>query len=191
MRATKPRLLLDIDGVCANFVASALDAIYQVTGRRRQPEEITGWDIVASLGLSEMESKWLDNCIGHPRFCRDLAPFPGVHEAIAELKELADVYPVTAPFDPTIAPHWVPEREAWIAEHLGIARGKIVQTSVKYLVGGDYLVEDKTSALVQWDQEHPCGEGVLVTRPYNEKDAWGGVRVTGLAGVVALVRSRL
>mgnify|MGYP001416567618 CR=1 FL=1 len=42
-------LLLDTDGVCANFIQAYLDAVEEATGRHYVSAQVTQWDIAKAI----------------------------------------------------------------------------------------------------------------------------------------------
>ena len=46
----KPRVLVDVDGVLADFLTPAFKIIEKLTGRLYRPEEIKQWDIFETIG---------------------------------------------------------------------------------------------------------------------------------------------
>lgn len=162
----KPVVLLDIDGVAANFIAGCLPIVKEITGREHAHDDVNQWLVEKALGLDEHETKELYDRIVQPGWVRALPAYEGVKEGIARIREFAEVHPVTAHF--WSCSHWVYEREAWILEHLGIPAADVIHTHAKHRVTGDVLVEDKPTTIVKWLEHHPKGIGVLMRRPYNE-----------------------
>ena len=163
-------VLLDIDGVAANFIEGCLPIIKEITGRDHAHDDVNQWLVEKALGLTDDETKTLYDRIVQPGWVRALPVYEGAKEGVARLREFAEVHPVTAHF--YTCPHWVHEREAWILEHFGIPATDIVHTHAKHLVAGDVLVEDKTATLVKWMQRQHHGNAVRMRRKYNEGEDW-------------------
>lgn len=153
MSPRRPRVLLDCDGVLADFVG----------GCRRALERLGYEEHAATLapdrnifeGLPEHVRKHLLDTIVGPRFCAELEPMPFALDAVRELVDLADVYVVTSPW--WSSPHWVHERCGWIVRYFEIPHARQVHTSAKELVDGDHFVDDHDSQIARWRATHPRG----------------------------------
>lgn len=168
----RPVILLDIDGVVANFIAGCLPHIKDITGREHHHDEVDQFMIEQALGLDDEQTKQLYERVGLEGWCRSLPPYEGAREGVAALRTFADVVPVTAPF--WTSKHWVRERYEWILEHLEIPEIDVIQAHAKFRIDGDVFIDDRTSHLVKWEKRHPRGCPVLFTRRYNQNDGWHG-----------------
>ncbi len=166
----KPEILLDIDGVAANFIAGCLPYIKDITGRDHSHDDVDQFMIEKALGLDDEQTKRLYERVASEGWCRNLPPYQEALEGVKELRSFADVIPVTAHF--FTSKHWVAERDEWIVEHLGIAKTDVVHTHRKYQIDGDMLVDDKTSHLIAWKKRHHRGVAVRLHRRYNANDNW-------------------
>jgi 5'(3')-deoxyribonucleotidase len=170
---TRPIVLLDCDGVLADFVSSYLEIVRSVTGKTFTPDDVTGFDIGVSLGLSRDEASRCKRALGESRgFCESLAVYPEAQDGVARLQELAEVYVVTSPWNS--CPTWTHEREAWLHEHFGIPHRRVIHTSAKHLVRGDVFVDDKTEAVQHWSDMHPDDHAVVWETPHNRQEPWNG-----------------
>jgi 5'(3')-deoxyribonucleotidase len=184
MSRSRPRILLDVDGPCADFIAPALDAIFQVTGRRfKASDHTSGWDIFSGLGLSDADTKEVFRVMQVPGLCLAIPTVPGAREGIEELRKFADVWAVTSPFG---GEHWMHERDAWLARNLGFHKNHVlhVRGESKHGVYGNMLVEDKIDTLKSWQAAWPKETAVLFELPYN-RDGWSGAAVDDWPSLVA------
>lgn len=180
------RVLLDVDGVLADFVSAFLIVVGRETGVVATPEQVTGFDICASLDLTREQASRVKRSIGSwPRFARDLTVYPGAIEGVAKLRSIADVYIVTSPWNSN--PTWTHDREDWLMRHFGIPHARVTHTSAKYLCRGDFLVDDKVSAIEAWQAEHPDSRGIVWNTPHNQLDAWTGARTNDWDALCAMV----
>lgn len=164
----RPVVLLDCDGVLANLIGMNLRVLAHA-GIVRQHDDVTAWDLADCLGLTESERAALKRSWSRPGFCADIPPYPGAAEAVATLREIADVYAVTAPMSSN--PTWMHERREWLKAHMGfVGDSDIIQTSAKHLVRGDLFVEDKASTLQRWAYAWPNGTPVLWRQRYNDNE---------------------
>jgi 5'(3')-deoxyribonucleotidase len=188
----KPRVLVDVDGVLADFLTPALKIIERLTGRAYRPEEILRWDLFETIG-KEWEQPFLALC-NEPGFAASCPVLPGAQEGLRALQEVATVYIVTSPLNHN--PTWTHERELWLHDHFGIHHKQIVHTSAKYLCLGDVIIDDRPKNITDWEAEHPDGLGLLWDAPWNRLDdvrfrarSWEEV-VTRIAGTTFPPRFR-
>jgi 5'-nucleotidase len=81
---------------------------------------------------------------GTPGFFHSLEPIDGAIEAVNELRELYDVYVLTAPS--TRNAHSYSEKRLWIEDHFDYEfTKKLILSPHKGLLKGHYLVDDRTS----------------------------------------------
>ena len=160
----RPLVLLDVDGVLADFVGAYLDALEKVTGRRRERDEIRTWDIVKALDLAPADAEEVARIVGQPDFCYDLKLIEGAAEGVAALRKIADIHVVTAPWP---SRHWPGERVDWLLDALGIERLDITLTTRKDLVRGDVLLDDRFEHLLEWTRANQDSLGILWDTPHN------------------------
>jgi 5'(3')-deoxyribonucleotidase len=177
-----PRVLVDVDGVLADFLAPSLPLLKELTGKDWDLSEFHSWDIFDTVDR-QFEDAFFDriNCLG---WCRNIPVFEGAQEAMARVAELADVYVVTSPMNHI--PTWMHEREQWLKAHFNISPKKVVHTSAKYLCTGDVLIDDKPANVDAWLNEQP-GIGILFPQPYNQRMASRGLRAKGWGDVIKVI----
>jgi ketosteroid isomerase-like protein len=100
------RVLLDCDGVLADYVGAILKGINAQLGTSFQHSDVTGWNIAESLGIKPELVNALSKA---PGFVKDLEPIPGAQEGVRALSRSNIVYVVTRPGD---AMDWTRSREA-------------------------------------------------------------------------------
>jgi hypothetical protein len=171
------RVILDVDGCKANFIAGALPIVREITGRDHHHDDVNQFMIEKALGLSDDERDRLYARVAEEGWCLGLPVYDGAREGVGRIRVAADqTWAVTQRFKSRT---WVFERDQWLMEHLGFAYDEIlhVPSIAKHAIDADILVEDKTSTLFQWKEAHPNGHGILVRRRYNENDGWPGIVV--------------
>jgi 5'(3')-deoxyribonucleotidase len=180
------RVLLDCDGVLADFVSAALDIVWEEFGLRFLPAEVTEFDIMKSLGFGPEDSARFKRLVGGEEgLASTLAVYPGAQEGVARLREIAEVYIVTSPFGSN--PTWTHDREAWLKRHFGIKSSHVVHARAKHLCVGDMLVDDKAEAVDRWRTAHPNGVPVLWSTLHNRRDLWDGQCTNDWGHLVELV----
>ena len=160
------RILLDVDGVLADFVGHTMTLLDGLGIRlpNNGRDGFNTWDLLDVLPSNESRSRcawgWRER-----GWCVSMPPYPGAQQAVANLRTHADIVFVTAPMP--YAPNWMFERTQWLMKEFDAKAHEIVHTTGKHNVWGDVLVEDKPSNLEEWLAEHPNGTGILCDAPYN------------------------
>lgn len=173
----KPEVLLDVDGVLADFVSAFLAAVEDATGTAYLPSDVTQWDIGKAIGLSpSAEACVYDRYVRARGFCAGIKPYPGAKDAVTALAEVAEIYACTSPMKR--APFWKDERETWLAEHFGIDAHNVIFVHEKKMVRGAMIVDDKLAHVESWALHNPLGTGVLWKMPFNQTErAAAGERI--------------
>lgn len=186
------RIWFDVDGVLANFVATYLDLLYEVTGRTHREADVTCWDFSKCVA-DRLEDSEVWARIGRtPGIVAGLARYPGMLEVVDALR--ADGHTPRALTSPAWAcDRWIPERITWLNIH-GFWPKQIVFSSDKAAIFGDVLIEDSRENVQAWCAAHRGfdGVGVLVDRPWNQGALPdNAVRVSSPEAVLAAVRGAL
>lgn len=160
----RPVILLDVDGVLANFIEANLATLREL-GVERQHDDVRAWSVEESLGLTsaqraQMKARWSE-----AGFCASIPVYEGAAAGVELLRSIGEVYAVTAPM--WSAPTWQHERTEWLMRHFDFTRDQVVSTAAKHLVRGDIFVEDKPETLARWAEAWPGALPVLWDRPYN------------------------
>lgn len=179
----KKRVLLDIDGVVAEFVVPMLSELTKITGKKYDKDDVTEWELAKALKLSKDEADKLKLALSMPGFCRSLPVIPGAVDGVRELMEHTEVYVCTSPYD---SDTWAREREAWLFEHFKISRSSIISTSAKHVCRADILIEDKEEMIHGWLEEYPTGFGLLFSQPWNNSYTYRKdvIRVTDWSNII-------
>ena len=184
-----PRVLLDVDGVLADFISGALAIINRIYATAFTPAHVTEWDFMRALGLDLAGAACVKRAIGaESRLALKLAVYPGAIDGVRRLPEIADVYIVTSPWNSN--PTWTHDRETWLQRHFSIPSSHVIHTSAKHLIAGDVLVDDKTSTCAEWQTAHPNGLAVRWDNLHNASDPWTGQRVASWDALLNIVASR-
>lgn len=172
----RPIALIDVDGVLADFVGGYLGLLADVLGIAATREQITAFDIGASIGLTKAQSAEMKRAIGScAGLARSLAVYPDAVFGMREIEKAADVYIVTSPWNSN--PTWTHDREHWLRANFDIPHSRVIHTSAKHLVRGDFLIDDKTEVLPKWmayGGDRRRGVAVQWETPHNRLDGWMG-----------------
>lgn len=187
---TKPCILLDVDGIFADFVTPCLDAVFAHTGKRFHHDDVTDWDIMKSLGINEETGKAIYKSMQVKDLCFNIPAYDGAREGVDRLRTWAEVIAVTSPFG---GEHWMHERDRWMVEKMGFHKDDVmhVRSARKYRVWGDAFVEDKTETLLKYREHHPDTLNVLFLRNYNKNDGWDGYTADGWPRLVEVLEDQL
>lgn len=157
-------ILLDCDGVLADFCGAAASLLNRATGRKVTVEDL------ADRGLWAMESMWdlsLDEFWAiidqDPQFWLRLEPFPWARELYDLLTSVAPVIISTSP--PDSNPQAVTDKIRWLCGHLPLSPGDI-------MIGRRKALMAKPSALLIDDFPHNTQQfcnagGMAITVPSN------------------------
>ena len=164
---TRPRFLCDVDDVICNYKQGFIAAVNASGVRQLKPDHVfTDWDLSKSLGLTDTEDDKVYALINLPGFAQNLSPLPGAIEGVKKIMEIADVLFVTSPLKTSQT--WGYDRMHWLQKYFGEEQGKkVVSTSEKYAVEGDFLLDDKPGHITEWQAQHPRGHAILWITPQN------------------------
>lgn len=161
---TRPRVLLDVDGVLGDYVAAILPVARAIAGKAFLRSDVDQWDIAKALSLSPPEGDAMFAATRELGFCASIPVLPGAVEGVRALRSVSDVYFVTSP---THGRHWYYERTEWLVRHFDALVEHVVHAKRKELVAGDVFVDDKPEHVWDWCRHHAAGRGILWDAPYN------------------------
>lgn len=184
----RPTLLLDVDGVFADFVGGYLGLVLRVTGRLYDHAHITQWDIAAACRLTPEEKRDVTAELIKPGFCRNLMLLPGAFEGLQLVRAIADPVFVTSPWDSS--PTWDYERRCWLFDRLDVRREDIIQTTSKHHVDGDLILDDHHESVGRWLERRPGRAAVLWSNYANTgKVVPGAIKTSHWPDVVNLIEA--
>ncbi len=140
-------VLMDVDGVLADFAVAALELVRQLTGKRYKPEDVTTWEVFDSIPEPQAKAE-VYRIMKAPGGCTAIPVYPEARDGIERLREVADIIAVTSPFKGS--PTWAHEREEWLTAHFGSAISYVISSRHKDRVHGDFLVDDKPEHVRDW-----------------------------------------
>jgi 5'(3')-deoxyribonucleotidase len=184
--ARRKRLLVDVDEVLAYLQNPVLDIIRRVTKKDWKLEDFKVWDLFSVLNPEQRKEVFAEMAV--PGFCLNLEPVPGSPEAIKELQGLVDVFAVTNPHDSVL---WVSERYEWLRVHFGLDKDHVAFLSSKYLIPGNWLIEDNLDQLRRWKMSNCEGVPLLWNTTNNHHMPWNGVRIYDWSDVIDIVQKEL
>lgn len=165
----KPIVLLDVDGVIADFSAEYYRLACQIAHRTLTgPEEWDDWDMKVALGLNEQEVRYIHTHLNRPGVAEGFSPYYGAVDGVHELmrKEICDLYFLTSPIE--TSPTWCHDRTMWLVAHFGLEQGrKVIHTHYKHLVKGDFFIDDRPSNVTNWGGANAGGTPLLWDMRFN------------------------
>jgi 5'(3')-deoxyribonucleotidase len=166
----RKRAIFDSDGFLSAFTESALEVVFELTGKRFVPADVKRFDFCDAIGLSKPERRLVMETIRLRRgFVTGMKPLPGAVNGVNALRAMFDVYVATKPWPKS--PTWVPERTAWLGVHFGIDEDHVLPIGAKHLIDGDLFVDDASEQVRAWLAERPTKCGVFWGTPHNTNEA--------------------
>jgi 5'(3')-deoxyribonucleotidase len=156
-------ILLDVDGVLADFTGALLRVANYITGGHRKASDVSTWDLFSPY--SDSVRIELVHEIDKPNFCYALSPLPGAHQGVRGLRKLGHVLAVTAPWKTSDT--WCYERTKWLEHYFGFAANDVLHVTDKFRVRGDVLIDDRESNIAAWSRLTD-GLGILWDAPHNQ-----------------------
>lgn len=157
-------ILLDVDGVCADFTSRVRDLVESIGGVMPEP---TGWDFIKAL--PKVDRECVTEHMAQADFWLSLEEMPGAALAVNTFQ--AHGYPVvfcTAPW--AGCREWAWARTKWLHKHFHADEHNVVITHSKELVGGAVFIDDKPLNVHRWKAEHRQGDAWLWDTTYNQGD---------------------
>lgn len=163
-----PNILLDMDGVLANFVYAACAA----HGRPYQPETLGQYNIAKQWGITA-EEFWAP--LSGEAFWGNLDPYPWANDLHKALMAIA---PVTVCSAPSLDPFCTTGKLLWLKKHLGVGVPNVIFANKKDLLAmpSNILVDDSDRKVDAFT--FAGGRAVIFPQPWNsrhlfsDKKAW-------------------
>jgi 5'(3')-deoxyribonucleotidase len=152
------RILLDVDGVLADFLGVVLD-LFDGSVKR---EDFKDWGF---SNMTKVQREVLHHAMGESKFWGSVKPIPGAVDGVKRLRENSDVFFLTSPW--LSCKTWGYHRYNFLRHFFGADHNSLIQTSSKYLVSGDAFVDDSVDHVRKWHQEHWGGLIYVYAQPYN------------------------
>ena len=135
----KPRLLLDVDGILADFVSASIKVMTSMSGQKIVPDDILVWEVTEILEDHSLREKCKEE-FNRAGFCSTIEVYDHAQEAVALLQERTELFFVTAPMKKNST--WMPDRVAWLEKHFSADHNHVVFANKKYVVAGDIMIDD-------------------------------------------------
>lgn len=160
------QILLDCDGILADFATAYLNVVEKVTGQKYTVDQLTNYDYLKALTeIDNVYVKSINDLIRQKEFCASISVYTSAKEGFELLKRYGEIIIVTSPMRD--APYWMYERSVWLQTHFGIGKENIIFTSRKECVQGDIFIDDSIDMYEKWKNVHPNKNALLWARPWN------------------------
>lgn len=154
----RPRVLLDVDTVLADFLTPCVTTINNLMNTDFTLKDMAEWDVFRSLNVPKEVEELVYEHMNRPGTCLSLPVLPGAREGVEMLREIADIYAVTSPMRGAT---WMSERTKWLWNNFKLPAKNVIHASAKYTVAGDALIDDRPANLERWKYSHPSGLAIL------------------------------
>lgn len=169
-RKKKLDVVLDVDGVLADFVAATLRYLLEKHRVEIRPSHINVWDIVSVPEIKPYkEDLW--KAWAQKGYAQNLPVIEGTQETVALLRRYANIKFATAPMKAN--PTWIKERNAWLRRYFDARTVDITHTDKKSVVPGHFFVDDKPANIEEYAGVHKDAHVFLRLWPYNL--SWAGM----------------
>lgn len=157
-------ILLDCDGVLADFLGSALDKLNARYNRNITPEEYAKSGIFDMEKVFDISVKDFWDTIETDDFWINLEPIPWGKKVFTELNKIA---PVTISTSPSKNPICAAQKTAWVKKHLNLDNSYLMLGSRKYLMANpqSVLIDDYTKNTTKFINHG--GHAILIPSSWN------------------------
>lgn len=159
------RILLDCDGILADFHKVYLPIVHRFTGILLKEEDVVMFNVLKQIE-KEKDDKDIKLHIQTTKACLNIPVIEGSKEAVKEIQKLGEVVIVTAPMNTAT---WCYERMQWLQDHFEIPKSKIVFAKNKHYISGDIFLDDSLDNCKKWNKYNK-GKTLLWDRSWNRKD---------------------
>jgi 5'(3')-deoxyribonucleotidase len=171
-------ILLDVDGVLADFVGHVINTFEKHGLRRWNYQDVNTLDL-PQLMLPD-EQKIYDTVCREPGWCSQIPWYTGARLFLRQLQHLGTVEVLTTPWT---TPGWKRERTEWLRPYFD---GCITFSDRKAAHDGDILIEDTSYNTSSWWKPGRCP--ILIDRPWNRHDRFAS-RAADYTEVIEHVRN--
>tara|TARA_Y100000310_G_scaffold330212_1_gene401488 strand:- start:1026 stop:1610 length:585 start_codon:yes stop_codon:yes gene_type:complete len=166
----KPIILIDVDGVLADFLTPTLNLINGIIEHPVTEKDITQWDIFKSIKSEKHDiEKICFEEYSKDGFALSLKPYSNCIDSINHINNIANLYFVTVPV--VSSKTWCHDRVAWLKKYFNINDEQVIFTHKKSLVRGNMLIDDRIEYVKSWSKAHQNGTAILWKQPYNQYES--------------------
>lgn len=164
-----PKILLDLDGVLADFYQQLADYYNQRYNASITVEDFNDFEFERCFPIETVER--LIEIFNEPGYFINLPVIPHAKEIASQFSTLGyQVKICTAParkLDGFLNGQSAEEKFDWVAKHFPYWANSITVTQEKEDVQGDMLIDDSPVNISKWCARNKDGIGYLIDRPWN------------------------
>ena len=161
------RILVDVDGIITDTLPSWLQHIYEATGTRAHPEDITKWNLNENLALQKLSLPEILAPLNKPGFTANLPMMADVDVFLKKLHDAGhDVSIVTARHGATCITEtieWFRDVMPWFN-----VEKKLWFIHDKHRLTADVIIDDKAEYLIDFKKANPNAHLITIDYPYNK-----------------------
>lgn len=167
-------ILVDVDGVCANFVDHCFNTLRGLGYPNDfSIKDVQDWDLFDLLPAGQ--KRILIDQLKNPLWWSTMPMLLGAKEIITSWQENGhDVVFVTSPW--LSCDEWDARRRDWLRGNFGVDPHNVMCARRKDLITGDVFIDDKLEHVEGWAEKHPAGLAVVFDAPYNQGGSFVGLR---------------
>lgn len=184
------KILLDCDGVLADFIGGALQEINRIMwprGRAFGRAAVTRRDMVAALGIEEHRSE-VETIFRRSGFAAGLNAIENSYRSVDELRAAGHQIEIaTQPMSGSRT--WIADRYDWLKGRYDFQYNEIyfIRAFEKYELEADIFVDDDPDTVRRWGEAHPDSLSVLFAQPHNAHERAGLVWVKDWMNLTTLI----
>ena len=179
------RLILDCDGVCADWMGKVEDTVGDCWDKSQH-------NVFATM--PEGQRAALREAMRDPVWWASIRPYKDAMVGVDRAKSAGwDILWATSPWESCFG--WDSVRRAWLWRHFQATPSHIMCGVPKHWLSANVMVEDKPKNLADWKESNPDGVAVLIAQPYNATEerfmrvSWDQIDlIGGIVGECVLTR---
>ncbi len=185
------KIILDCDGILADFIGGALQEINRIMwprGKAFGRAAVTKRDMVAALDLEEHRAE-IEAIFQRPGFACGLRTISGAADGVRILQNAGHTVEIaTAPM--LGSETWAEERRMWLYGAFYIMSSEIhfVYADAKHLLPSDIFVDDDPDTVRRYQTANPNALAVLFAQPHNVIERADLVWVKDWSNLLQLIR---
>lgn len=162
---SKPVLLLDMDGIIADFNLYSLQTYNRIHGTKYDETNVEKYIGDHEVIDPTIDAKALRKPYRDPGSFINLPVIPGSQAAVAKLLNFFDIYVVTTQYygNPTC----VHEKHVWLQRHFPAIADQGIYTKHKPQVRGDILVDDRPTNCQAYKAANPNAKTASLKYPWS------------------------